>query len=75
MSALTALHYAATSAWAKYHGDDRASEMEWGKMWKVLSLDNCIQTAISIIGGVLAVSLAPAMGTGYLEPILRHLFS
>uniref|UniRef100_A0A1Y1M517 U-box domain-containing protein n=1 Tax=Photinus pyralis TaxID=7054 RepID=A0A1Y1M517_PHOPY len=34
-------------------------------MWKVLSLDNCLRITISTLSGVLAVSLAPVIGTGY----------
>ncbi|KAK5988224.1 hypothetical protein PT974_12364 [Cladobotryum mycophilum] len=67
LTALQALYYAATSAWANWHGDTIGSEMEWERMWKVLSLDNCLRTVISAASGTLAFCLAPVIGTGYLS--------
>ncbi|KAL7959767.1 hypothetical protein V8C34DRAFT_278696 [Trichoderma compactum] len=67
VTALTSFYYAATSAWANFNGDAASSDEEWEKMWKALSLDNCLRTAISAAGGYITYLLAPLLGTGYLS--------
>ncbi|KOS17574.1 hypothetical protein ESCO_003163 [Escovopsis weberi] len=65
--ATTSLWHGSKSAWAKYNRDNATASLEWKKVKEALALDNLVRVFVSALSGaVIATTVAPAAGTGFL---------